>query len=78
MSAQLGFCAGECGTPQHELLASMSLWTMDFPTQFALVSSLGMSINSSHSRASSHHRTHAVRELPQGTRVRLREQRHRS
>ena len=40
----------------------MSLRTTDFRTQFALVGSLGMS---SHSRISSHHRAHAVRELPQ-------------
>ena len=39
MRAQLGFLRGEPGTPQHEPIASMSLWTMDFPTQFALVGS---------------------------------------
>ena len=30
MSAQLGFLRGQPGTPQHELIASMSLWTMEF------------------------------------------------
>ena len=37
------FVRGETGTPQHELLASMSLWTTHFPTQFALVGSFKMS-----------------------------------